>query len=66
MLGILQSLIYLSRTEAEIVTDSGETFNVTVTLLSACNGTRFAGGINLAPLADYSDGLMDICILPVM
>lgn len=63
MLGILQSLIYLSRTEAEIVTDSGETFNVTVTLLSACNGTRFAGGINLAPLADYSDGLMDICIL---
>ena len=63
MLGILQSLIYHSRTEAEIVTDSGETFNVTVTLLSACNGTRFAGGINLAPLADYSDGLMDICIL---
>ena len=63
MLGILQSLIYLSRTEAEIVTDSGETFNVTVALLSACNGTRFAGGINLAPLADYSDGLMDICIL---
>ena len=63
MLGILQALIYLSRTEAEIVTDSGETFNVTVTLLSACNGTRFAGGIILAPLADYSDGLMDICIL---
>lgn len=49
MLGILQSLIYLSRTEAEIVTDSGETFNVTVTLLSACNGHPLCRGHKPCP-----------------
>ena len=63
MLGILKALIYLSKTEAEIETDSGESFSVTAILLSACNGTRFAGGINLAPQAEQSDGLLDICIL---
>lgn len=63
MLGILKSLIYLSRTVADIETDSGEHMHISCILLSACNGCRFAGGIKLAPLASPRDGLLDVCIL---
>jgi YegS/Rv2252/BmrU family lipid kinase len=63
LLGILKSLLYLSRTEVHVETDAGECFDVTATLFSVCNGNRFAGGIRLAPLSDPADGLFDVCIL---
>lgn len=63
MLGILKSLLYLSRTEVHVETDAGERFDVTATLFSVCNGSRFAGGIRVAPLSDPADGLFDVCIL---
>lgn len=63
MLGILKSLVYLSRTKVEVETDDGGRFCVEATLFSVCNGTRFAGGIKLAPLSDPADGLFDVCVL---
>lgn len=63
LLGIMKSLLYLSKTEVHVETDTGERFDVTATLFSVCNGNRFAGGIRLAPLSDAADGLLDVCIL---
>ncbi len=63
MLGILQALLHLARTQVHVQTEEGDAFDVTAILFSACNGSRFAGGIRLAPLADCSDGLLDVCIL---
>ncbi|HWQ59326.1 MAG TPA: diacylglycerol kinase family protein [Clostridia bacterium] len=63
LLGIFQSLLHLSRTKVRVETDAGESFEVTATLFSVCNGSRFAGGIRVAPLASPSDGLFDVCIL---
>lgn len=63
LLGILKALLFLSRVEVRVETDSGETFEVSATLFSVCNGSRFAGGIRIAPLSDPSDGLFDVCIL---
>ncbi len=63
MLGILKALLHLSKTEVHVETDAGESFDVTATLFSVCNGNRFAGGIRLAPLSDPTDGLFDVCIL---
>lgn len=63
MLGIFKSLVYLSRTPVTAVTDAGERIETVCTLFSACNGSRFAGGIKLAPKASPADGLLDVCIL---
>ncbi len=63
LLGILQSLKRLSRTEVSLETDSGERFTIVSTLFSVCNGNRFGGGIRLAPDADPADGLFNVCIL---
>ena len=63
LLGILQALLHLSRTQLHIETDTGETYDLTATLFTVCNGNRFAGGIRIAPLADPADGLLDVCVL---
>ncbi len=63
LMGILKALVYLSRTKVQVETDSGETFEVSATLFSVCNGSRFGGGIRIAPNSDPSDGLFDVCIL---
>ena len=62
MLGIFQSLIHL-RTLRFSITADGEHFDEEALLFDACNGSRFAGGINVAPLASVQDGMLDVCIL---
>lgn len=63
LLGILRALMRLSRTRVRVETDDGESFELEVTLFSAANGSRFAGGIRVAPLANAADGLLDVCIV---
>lgn len=63
MLGIFEALLRLKPIHIAMRADGGEAEELDVILLSACNGTHFAGGINLAPEADQSDGLLDICIV---
>jgi len=63
LFGILQSLLHLKPIDVMVEPEGGEPFRTTALLFSACNGRQFAGGIKVAPLADLSDGLLDICIL---
>ena len=44
------------------VTTPEKTFTCNALIVTACNGTHFGGGMNAAPLADPTDGLLDICI----
>lgn len=62
MLGIMQSLIHL-KWDHFIITADGETFEEDSILIDACNGTRLAGGIKVAPEAELNDGLLDVCII---
>lgn len=63
MLGVMQSLLHLRPIPVRVEPEGSESFDTTALLFSACNGTQFAGGMHLAPLADPADGLLDICIL---
>jgi len=62
MLGIMKSLIHLKWDHFTITAD-GETFEEDSILIDACNGTRLAGGIKVAPVAELNDGLLDVCIV---
>ncbi len=62
MLGVFQSLLHLSPMNLTIEAN-GETYHEKALLFDACNGSRFGGGMHLAPLASPQDGLLDICVL---
>ena len=62
MLGIFKSLLDL-KWDHFIITADGETFEEDAILIDACNGTRLAGGIKVAPAAELNDGLLDVCIV---
>lgn len=62
LLGIFQSLLHLKPATFTVTAD-GETFTERALLFDACNGAFFAGGLNVAPLAAYNDGMLDVCIL---
>lgn len=62
MLGIFQSLLHLKPATFTVTAD-GESFTQRGLLFDACNGAFFAGGLNVAPLAAYNDGMLDVCIL---
>ena len=62
MLGIFKSLMDLKWDHFTITAD-GETFEEDAILIDACNGTRLAGGIKVAPIAELNDGMLDVCIV---
>lgn len=61
MAGLFHSLSRLHLIPVRVTTPE-ETFTCNALMVTACNGTHFGGGMNAAPLADPTDGLLDICI----
>jgi YegS/Rv2252/BmrU family lipid kinase len=61
LLGIFNSLCKLRLIKTTVKTEN-ETFTTNALLVSAANGTHFGGGMNVAPQADLTDGLFDVCI----
>ncbi len=61
MAGLFHSLSKLHLIPVRVTTPE-KTFTCNALLAVACNGTHFGGGMNAAPLADPTDGLLDICI----
>ena len=62
VLGLFSALFGLKLSRVRI-TSPEETFECSALLVAACNGTHFGGGMNVAPKADPSDGLLDICVI---
>ena len=65
MLGVIRTLLRLRTLDLK-VTANGETFQVKSIMFDAANGTHFGGGMNVAPLADTSDGMLDIIIVKAL
>ncbi|HWR23105.1 MAG TPA: diacylglycerol kinase family protein [Feifaniaceae bacterium] len=61
MAGLFHSLSRLRLIPVRVTTPE-TTFTCNALLVAACNGTHFGGGMNAAPLADPTDGLLDICV----
>ncbi|MDL2235712.1 diacylglycerol kinase family lipid kinase [Christensenellaceae bacterium OttesenSCG-928-L17] len=64
MLGLLNALVKLMLRRVHIHVDDDEQAKVRDALIVvAANGTHFGGGMNVAPHADPTDGLFDICVV---
>jgi len=61
-LGMLKALFTLTLRPSTITWPDGQ-IQRRVVLLTAANGTHLGGGMNTTPLADISDGLLDVCVL---
>ncbi len=61
MAGLFRSLSRLHLIPVHVTTPEA-TFTCNALMVTACNGTHFGGGMNAGPLADPTDGLLDICI----
>ena len=62
MLGIITSLIHMKRVKA-VITADGNAETLDIMLCAVANGTHFGGGMAVAPNADVTDGLFDVCII---
>lgn len=60
--GIIRSLTHLKGLKVRM-TCNGSTTEEELLLCAVCNGTHFGGGMNVAPEADVSDGLFDVCVI---
>ena len=59
---VLRILATFKSVSINLIIDSKE-LNKNLILLTVANGTTFGGGFRLAPDADISDGLLDICMI---
>ena len=63
LMGLLRSITKPTLRKATITVDGGEPFEKDVLLIAAGNGTDFGAGMKVTPLADFRDGLLDVCII---
>lgn len=62
MLGIVNTAMDFKTEKVRLVIDGVETFDE-VFMIAVANGKYYGGGIKIAPLADFTDGLLDILIV---
>lgn len=62
LLGLFRALIGLKLRHVRVTTPE-QTFEQNALVVAVCNGTHFGGGMHVAPLADPTDGLLDVCII---
>jgi YegS/Rv2252/BmrU family lipid kinase len=63
LIGSIRGLATFKPVEVEVSLDGGAFEKHTATLVAACNGRLFGGGMMVAPTADPSDGRFDIVII---
>ncbi|MBO4563622.1 MAG: diacylglycerol kinase family lipid kinase [Clostridia bacterium] len=62
LFGIVRSMTHLSGIKVRLTAD-GEVSDEEVLLCAVANGSHFGGGMAVAPEADASDGLFDVCVI---
>ncbi len=65
IMALLKGIITYQSMRVRLVTDD-MVLDKHVMLVAFCNGGFYGGGMNIAPAADATDGLMDICIVERM
>lgn len=63
LLGLISALKKFHSFRAELTLDTGEVLNEAFTIVSIANGRFFGGGMKVAPLAEVTDGLLDVMII---
>lgn len=63
LLGLISALKKFHSFEAELTLDNSEVLNNRFTIISIANGRFFGGGMKVAPLAEVTDGLLDVMII---
>ena len=63
MYSLLCSIVTYKPISLEIVTDDGRNYNQKVTILAISNGRFIGGGLEICPIADVYDGLLDVVII---
>ncbi|MDL2218004.1 diacylglycerol kinase family lipid kinase [Christensenellaceae bacterium OttesenSCG-928-M15] len=61
ILGLLRALLKLRLIDIKVHTPDGD-FTSRALIAAIANGTHIGGGMNIAPQADPTDGLFDVCI----
>ena len=62
LFGIIRSMTHLKSIPVKLDAD-GQTIEENALLLAVANGSHFGGGMAVAPNADASDGLFDVCLI---
>jgi len=65
IISLLKGLITYHSIKVKIVMDN-TTIDKRIMLAAFCNGAYYGGGMNIAPTADPTDNLLDICIVEDM
>jgi len=63
LLGLISALKQFHAFKAELTLDTGEVLREEFTIISIANGRFFGGGMKVAPLAEVTDGLLDVMII---
>lgn len=63
LLGLISALRQFHAFKAELTLDTGEVLKEEFTIISIANGRFFGGGMKVAPLAEVTDGLLDVMII---
>ena len=63
LLGLISALRHFHAFDAELTLDTGEVLKESFTIISIANGRFFGGGMKVAPLAEVTDGLLDVMII---
>ena len=61
--GLVEELIVKKTVSARIILDNGEPLDTDVMLTVCANGRFYGGGFAAAPLAELTDGLMDVIVV---
>ena len=65
IIGVIKCLIGFRSLKVDLTID-GKNYKEDIMLMAVCNGAYYGGGMKIAPLADFSDGEFDICIVSKM
>jgi len=61
--GVAEELVRKTTTDGKITIDNGDPMETTFLLTACANGRYYGGGFCAAPLADITDGLMDVIVV---
>ena len=62
LLGLFRALFGLQLRKVKVISKE-KTMEASALLIAVCNGSHFGGGMHVAPLADPSDGMLDVCLI---
>jgi len=62
IIGVIKALSKFKSINAELIIDDNK-YKEKVMLIAVCNGSYYGGGMKIAPQAQFSDGMFDICIV---